>query len=753
MSYIPEYHENYYRVEGTAYNQGKIGIGTINPVQLLHVSGGNIRVDGTGYVNGDLNITGNLNVYGTAAQFAVSQIIAEDNSIELNVATGVPIGGSGSYSTVPFTDDAGAIDGGIILKSSTVDSARGVRDKVFLYRTSSPASGWISNLRLGVSGNYGKDTLSLVDPSDTTNNRNIGLSISGANTTDAVNLYRASGNVLATDDVILSTISSGKQTLVLSSQNTTIGMTIGHDTNLFRSGVGVLQTDNLFSTTANSGKNTLHLNNTTANVGMTIGHDTVLYRSGANVLATDDRFGITLDDGKDTLHLSNDTVNVGLTIGNNTDRVELYRASGNVLATDDVILSTIASGKNTISLTDTSTNVGLTLGHDTTLYRSGANVLSADDRFGINFNGGKNTLHLIDTTVNVGMTIAHDTNLYRSGIDTLRTDDNLGVVLNFNVDGNTILGDATSDTVTFNARANSNLEPSANNARNLGSSALNWGTAFINTLEVAANSTLTGDLSVQGNTTLGNATSDTVTFTARAASELTPSTNNTRNLGSSALNWGTAFINTLQVAANSTLTGDLSVQGNVTLGDGATDTVTINAGPISLVNATAAGDALEFGAGANLANLYRSANDTLRTDDSLIVNTNLSVNGNATLGDAYADTVLITGKVLRGILTYSGAAVLVQAGSTSIVSDKVIITGAGAADGALSLPAAIVGMEIEVKNRAGQQIRVYANSTPGTDRIFDTSTLYANTSALQMPSNTNKNFVCAPSGGINVWFT
>ena len=690
MSYIPEYHENYYRVEGTAYNQGKIGIGTINPVQLLHVSGGNIRVDGTGYVNGDLNITGNLNVYGTAAQFAVSQIIAEDNSIELNVATGVPIGGSGSYSTVPFTDDAGAIDGGIILKSSTVDSARGVRDKVFLYRTSSPASGWISNLRLGVSGNYGKDTLSLVDPSDTTNNRNIGLSISGANTTDAVNLYRASGNVLATDDVILSTISSGKQTLVLSSQNTTIGMTIGHDTNLFRSGVGVLQTDNLFSTTANSGKNTLHLNNTTANVGMTIGHDTVLYRSGANVLATDDRFGITLDDGKDTLHLSNDTVNVGLTIGNNTDRVELYRASGNVLATDDVILSTIASGKNTISLTDTSTNVGLTLGHDTTLYRSGANVLSADDRFGINFNGGKNTLHLIDTTVNVGMTIAHDTNLYRSGIDTLRTDDNLGVVLNFNVDGNTILGDATSDTVTFNARANSNLEPSANNAR---------------------------------------------------------------NLGSSALNWGTAFINTLQVAANSTLTGDLSVQGNVTLGDGATDTVTINAGPISLVNATAAGDALEFGAGANLANLYRSANDTLRTDDSLIVNTNLSVNGNATLGDAYADTVLITGKVLRGILTYSGAAVLVQAGSTSIVSDKVIITGAGAADGALSLPAAIVGMEIEVKNRAGQQIRVYANSTPGTDRIFDTSTLYANTSALQMPSNTNKNFVCAPSGGINVWFT
>jgi len=83
---------------------------------------------------------------------------------------------------------------------------------------------------------------------------------------------------------------------------------------------------------------------------------------------------------------------------------------------------------------------------------------------------------------------------------------------------------------------------------------------------------------------------------------------------------GTLSASNNVTAGNSlTVTNDLTVNGNTTLGNANTDTVTINAGPVSLVNATAAGDALEFGSGANLANLYRSANDTLRTDDNFVV--------------------------------------------------------------------------------------------------------------------------------------
>ena len=458
MSYIPEYHENYYRVEGTAFNQGKIGIGTINPVQLLHVSGGNIRLDGTGFFNGDLNVTGNLNVYGSTAQFAVSQVIAEDKSIELNVATGNPIGG-GSYTTSAFTDDAGADEGGLVLKSTQ-------GDKVILYETVTPASGWVSNQRWNVSGNYGKNTLNLTD--------------------------------------------------------------------------------------------------TTVNVGMTIGGDTNLYRSTNDTLRTDDSLIV---DGSLTVNGASTSINSStITLGDaNTDSV------------------TINAGP--ISL------VNATAAIDALEFGSGPNLA----------------------------------NLYRSANDTLRTDDNLTVDL------------------------------------------------------------------------------------------------------------------------------DLTVNGSTTLGSDASDTVTINAGPVNLPNATSAADALVFGSGPNLANLYRSANDVLRTDDSLIVNTNLTANGNTVLGDAYADTVLITGKLLRGILTYSGAGVTTQASSTQITTDKVIVTGAGILNGALLLPTAIAGMEIEVKNRAGQAINIYAS--PASDRIFDSSTLIANATALALASNTNKNFVCAPSGAINVWFT
>ena len=556
MSYIPEYHENYYRVEGTAYNQGKIGIGTINPVQLLHISGGNIRVDGTGYVNGDLNVTGNLNVYGTAAQFAVQQIYAEDKNIEINVQTGTPIGGSGLYTTSAISDDAGAVDGGITLKSTSTDTARKVQDKLIYYRSNEPESGWVSNLRWVVSGNYGKNTLTLVDPQDTTNNRNIGLSISGANTTDAVNLYRISGNSLATDDQFAITVDSGKNTLHLSNTTANVGMTIGHDTVLYRSGADVLATDDRFGITLDDGKRTLHLSNTTANVGMTIGHDTVLYRSGANVLSTDDRLATTLNDGKITLHLTNDTANVGMTIGNDSaSNVNLYRISGNSLATDG--------------------------------------------QFAITVNSGKNTLHLNNTTANVGMTIGQDVNLYRSAADTLKTDDNLIVDLNLNVNANSTLGNANTDTTII--RGITKIADSSQ-----------------------TNGVLFGTADASYDTNLYRSAADTL------------------KTDDSFIVDGAAF------TVNS---------ATITLGDTATDTVTINAGPISLINATAAADALEFGAGANLANLYRSANDTLKTDDNLIVNVNLTANGNATLGDATTDTHTVNGTLTNSLPDNTATAV------------------------------------------------------------------------------------------------
>ena len=137
---------------------------------------------------------------------------------------------------------------------------------------------------------------------------------------------------------------------------------------------------------------------------------------------------------------------------------------------------------------------------------------------------------------------------------TVAVDDNLtvsgdatvtgGLVANGNVD----LGDATSDTITATGRFDSDLVPSTDGARDLGTSALEWqdlfidGTAKIDTLTVDENATITGNLTANGNVDLGDATGDTITATGRFDSNLVPSTDGARDLGASTLEWKDLFI-------------------------------------------------------------------------------------------------------------------------------------------------------------------------------------------------------------------
>jgi hypothetical protein len=58
------------------------------------------------------------------------------------------------------------------------------------------------------------------------------------------------------------------------------------------------------------------------------------------------------------------------------------------------------------------------------------------------------------------------------------------------------------------------------------------------------NGHISGNLTVDGNTTLGDATSDTITATARFNTDLLPSTDNARDLGSSGNSWRTLYCDT-----------------------------------------------------------------------------------------------------------------------------------------------------------------------------------------------------------------
>ena len=127
----------------------------------------------------------------------------------------------------------------------------------------------------------------------------------------------------------------------------------------------------------------------------------------------------------------------------------------------------------------------------------------------------------------------------------------------------------------------------------------------------------------------------------------------------------------------------------MTLGDAATDTLTINAGPVNFPNATAAADALILGADANL---YRSAADTLKTDDSFIVNANLTIGGNR----------------MTSVNAAVAAAGSTQATATALTKDLNNVTSSTAVSAiGVILPTAIAGMEITILNNSANTINIY----------------------------------------------
>ena len=109
--------------------------------------------------------------------------------------------------------------------------------------------------------------------------------------------------------------------------------------------------------------------------------------------------------------------------------------------------------------------------------------------------------------------------------------------------------------------------------------------------EVQGTFTAAGLADLQGNVDIGNATSDTVTVTGRFDSGLVPSTDNTRDLGSSALSWKEGHINalegtqanlsgvatasefkgtTLTITGGGSFGGNVSITGNLSVGGSVT---------------------------------------------------------------------------------------------------------------------------------------------------------------------------------------
>ena len=216
--------------------------------------------------------------------------------------------------------------------------------------------------------------------------------------------------------------------------------------------------------------------------------------------------------------------------------------------------------------------------------------------------------------------------------------------------GNVTLGNASSDTITATGRFNTSLVPSTDNARDLGTSGLEWkdlfldGTAHIDTLDVDGNAEVIGNLTVTGNSVfngnvdLGNATGDTISATGRFDTHLVPSTDDERDLGTSTLQWRNIY-------SDGTINADvLDVDNTADFGNSVTIAGLLDA------NGGAHIDNLRLGIDADNDITTSSGNLTLDSAGGTVrVNDNLTVDGTIT-GNGYGLTSLNAANIASGTI-------------------------------------------------------------------------------------------------------
>ena len=209
------------------------------------------------------------------------------------------------------------------------------------------------------------------------------------------------------------------------------------------------------------------------------------------------RNGIDLAFDTDLLYLDVNNRRIGINTSNPQYELDV---SGTTRSTDIRITNKLEVGNLTLDgNTISSDNGQIFLGTaDDIVYHSRALVDS------LKFEG--NTISTTDSNANIEFT-PHGTGSV-SVNSNLNVTGNIHATGNISADGNIVLGDADTDTITFNGEVASNIIPDATDTYNLGSASKRWNDVFVRNFN--ASNVNTNSISVAGINDLTNTPGNTI---------------------------------------------------------------------------------------------------------------------------------------------------------------------------------------------------------------------------------------------------
>mgnify|MGYP003634324979 FL=1 len=175
-------------------------------------------------------------------------------------------------------------------------------------------------------------------------------------------------------------------------------------------------------------------------------------------------------------------------------------------------------------------------------------------------------------------------------------------------------------------------------------------------LKLTGDADIAGNINLGGNITVGDATTDFVSFGADISSSIIPDVDNAFDLGTTTQGWkdlyvsGTAYVQDISLEGSLSVTdlvlpGDLTVNGNTILGDATTDTVVINSADVTMASIPAGSTTKFIGLDSD-DKLVHDTLDSRIQGDTLVDNNGIPLTVNrisfAADGDSLQDDAQLT---------------------------------------------------------------------------------------------------------------